>query len=188
MARQTKNVITLDSLKKELRHTNVADMKYGAVLLTVFTPFLLCVVALLLYGGFEFFEWYYYIIIGVPVAMVPLIPVFGFARWIVTARKRNAMLDRDELDVRVLPLKHKGEKIVHRHLEEYLRFDGYRDYTVSHTVYELAAAGDEYYVVSYRDGSGEREEFVPEYEKPVKRKKRNIALIYPLKMYEYKEK
>ena len=39
MARQTKNVITLDSLKKELRHTNVADMKYGAVLLTVFAPF-----------------------------------------------------------------------------------------------------------------------------------------------------
>ena len=52
-------------------------------------------------------------------------------------------------------------------MAEVLHFRGFQPYEVGHTVYQLSDAGDEFYVVSY---SG----------------KKQIKLVYPLDMYEYK--
>ena len=47
-------------------------------------------------------------------------------------------------------------------------FSDFKDFAVGHTIYQLSSSGDEFYIVHYPP-------------------KNSIKLLYPLKMYEYKE-
>lgn len=64
---------------------------------------------------------------------------------------------------------YKIEKPVRRHMEEFLGFDGFGDVLVGHTDYQLAAAGDLFYIVRYQG-------------------KNKVRLLYSAKMYEYDER
>lgn len=92
--------------------------------------------------------------------------------WIILIVLRNAfaerkMLQRGEFDIVTREVLYKSERIVHRHIKEFLHFKDFQGVPVSHTVYQLASVGDTFYIIHYKT-------------------KKHIKLLYSAKMYEYK--
>ena len=78
------------------------------------------------------------------------------------------VLDRGEFEISTCELLYKREKPVQRHVEEMLVFAEFEECSVSHTQYQLAAGGDVFYIVHWRN-------------------KKKIKLLYSAKMYDYQK-
>ena len=62
-----------------------------------------------------------------------------------------------------------GGTAVSKHIVEFLHFEGFKKIVVDHTIFQLTSRGDEFYIIRYQN-------------------KKAIKLLYPVKMYEYREK
>ena len=183
MERQTKNLITRDWVEQELRFYNRADFRFGLLtggLLTLLSAFA-CV-----FPGWPLFSistsiWtkgfvclffggtFLYVFFGVAVKHM--------VDWVVAKR----LLDRGAFGVVVRRVQYKTEKAEYRvralrirlhriRLKEMLVFEEFGEVEVDHTEYQLAEAGDEYYIVVC---------FTP---------KPKLRMWYSCKTHEYREK
>lgn len=169
MKKQTKNIITREFVENELRFYNKADIRSTLVLYGTLSVFFVPLAAGLIYGILSQ--------AGYPVLKIFLVAVigglFGFPVWcgiflLCRSLKERKLLLNGEFEIEIHTVTHKKEKVVHKHIEEFLRFKGFKDVSVGHTVFQLASPGDEFYLIHYRS-------------------KKLIKLLYPTKMYEYKE-
>ena len=76
------------------------------------------------------------------------------------------MLARGDFDIVTRDVSYKSEEMVQRRLENYLHFCEFNKISVGHTTFQLASAGDTFYIVHYKA-------------------KKDIKLLYSAKMYEY---
>ena len=85
---------------------------------------------------------------------------------LVRALLERKTLLRGEFDIVTREVLYKREKRVQRHTEECLKFDDFKEISVTHTAYELASAGDAFYIVHYKA-------------------KKRIKLLYSARAYDY---
>ena len=167
MEKQTRNVITRKSVEKELRFYNTADIKsslvLGGGLSLVFLPLTVGIV----YG---ICSSYQNILIEVALSVlcgsITSSPVWISLLGVCRALFEKKRLLRGDFDIVACDVSYKSEKMVKRHMEEYLHFGNFNAISVGHTVYQLASAGDTFYIVHYKG-------------------KKDIKLFYSAKMYEF---
>ena len=100
------------------------------------------------------------------IALLGYTPVGIFLWGLITSLIERGRLSKGEFEVSVAKVSFKGEKLVGRHLEEFLHLKDFGNVRVDHTTFQLADRGDEYYVIHY---------------------KKTVKLYYSLEMYEYRE-
>ena len=93
-------------------------------------------------------------------------PIWLFFLLTREALCERKMLARGDFDIVTRDVSYKSEEMVHRHLEKYLHFCEFNKISVGHTTFQLASAGDTFYIVHYKA-------------------KKDIKLLYSAKMYEY---
>lgn len=171
MPKPTKNIITRESITKDLRLLKRAELRTLTTLFLgvsiVFLPLATLFARwfhseeLLLYPAvqtlFAVFIWCVF-------ASPALVVLFPFLRRLSEQR----LLKNGCFEVVVRPLSYKQELLVHRHIKECFVFRELLPVTVDHTNYQLASSGDEFYIVHI---SG----------------RKHVELFYPLSMYDYKE-
>ena len=86
-----------------------------------------------------------------------------------TSLKKRKLLRNGDFDIAVCEVQYKDEKLVHRHTEKFLHFNGFKEVSVGNVNYDLVSQGDEFYIVHYKGRT-------------------EIKFIYSLKMYVLKEK
>ena len=166
MEKQTKNIITRDFIEKELRFYNTADIKSRLVLCSIFTVILLPITITSIYmisGAFD--NTLAEIILSIVIGGIISSPIWGLLLVIISALYERRMLARGDFDIVTREVSYKSEELVHRHLEECLHFRGFNKISVGHTTFQLASAGDTFYIVHYKA-------------------KKDIKLLYAAKMYE----
>ena len=168
MARQTKNIITRETVADELARKNSLTLR----IIIIPSAFLLFLCVLIMLGIYGSLSGGGYSLAGkimiILLSFALTAPIIFLVLVICSILGERKMLYRGEFELEVSKLIEKKEKLVRRHLDECLVFKGYKDFSVGHTIYQLAAAGDEYYLVHYRG-------------------KKSVQLVYPASMYEYKE-
>ena len=166
MQRETKNVITRETVAIDLRSSNAKRMKFVLYLgFAMWAPIGLCAVVIMLSRDY----------LSAQIKSIALmIFVLSFlADVLITSLSNMIKLKRGEFEIVVRRVINKKEKISYgRHvgrnkIKECLYFNDFNKISVKHTMYQLASYGDEFYIVHYR---GEKK----------------IELLYPCKMYEYK--
>ena len=174
MEKQTKNVITRESIEKDLWFYNTADIR--STLVVSGAAALVCVplIAMMVYISCEIFSSVWLEV----VFSVLLGGLMGTPMWInlfslIKSLKERKLLKNREFDIVVCKLEYKYETYVrqfsHRGVENRFNFDGFKDKAVGRVNFNTASPGDEFYVVYYKGHS-------------------NIESIYPMKTYELKEK
>lgn len=165
MEKQTKNIITREWIEKELRFYNTADIKSRLVLCSVFTVIFLPITIALVYGITKSFNIVLAeIVLSIFIGGITSSPIWGFFLLIRNALCERKMLARGEFDIVTCDVSYKSQEMVHRHMEEYLHFCGFNKISVGHTTFQLASAGDTFYIVHYKG-------------------KKDIKLFYSAKMY-----
>ena len=164
-----KNTITREWIEKELRFYNGADIKSSLVLCGVITLLLLPITIGLTYGIFILVK---NLLIKIVSALIFLaimcLPIGINAAMLCTALAERKLLLRGEFDVVIRDVLYKSEKLVNRHTEQMLHFQGFDEISVGSTTFQLAAEGDLFYIVHYKT-------------------KKKIRLLYSAKIYEYKK-
>ncbi len=168
MEKQTKNIITREWVEKELRFYNTADIRSTLVLCGVLSLLFLPLTIGIVYAICALIENILLkIVLSVIIGAITSAPI-----WINLLRLRGSLTERKllengDFDIVIRNVQYKSEKIVHRHIEEYLHFDDFEEFSVEHTTFQLASQGDAFYIIHYKT-------------------KRLIKLLYSAKMYEYK--
>ena len=170
MEKTTKEIITREFIENELRFLNRASIRAGLALTASTALISIPITAMLLWFavsshvilGFKIFLCIFSILVGCS----PMLP--GVLFWIRTLSQVR-LLGQGAYDVSLQELSYKCEKYVRRHYKEVLCFSGFEDVEVGHTAYQLASAGDAYYLVTYRT------------------RRKETQLLYAAKMYEYRE-
>ena len=168
MEKQTKNIITREFIEKELRFYNGADIKSAVVLLGVlsllFVPITIGTAHVILS-----------LVKNIALKIALLIVVCGLTSapiWLnlsglFVSISNRKLLARGEFDIVTRDVQYKSEKMVHRHMEEYLHFQDFGAVWAGHTTYQITSNGDVFYIVHYKT-------------------KNKAEMIYSTKMYEYK--
>jgi hypothetical protein len=170
MEKQTKNIITRKWVEKELRFYNTANIRSALVFCGTFSLLSVPLTILIVYAACTVFEN-----IVLKIALSIFMGAFTSApTWIYLLLtfyllSERKLLNRGEFDIVTRELLYKNEKMVHRHLEEFLHFQDFKEISVGHTSFQLALQGDTYYIVHYKT-------------------KKSIKLLYSAKMYEYHDK
>ena len=169
----TKNVLTRESLAKELRVLNAADIRGAWTQFCIAAPFLLLTLFL---SGYGFKGTRYPIGTTLIASIAVVISLWAFyllIREICLAYAERKKLAAGEFRLTHRTLFSKREKFVYRrsasHVEELFSFEEFGEVVVGHTEYQLASPGDEYYIVSYPN-------------------EKRMKLFYSCKRYEYREK
>ena len=168
MEKQTKNIITCEWIKKELRFYNTADIKSRLALCGIFTVIFLPITIALIYGILVSFDNVLVkIVLSIFMGGITSSPIWLFFLLIQNALRERKMLARGDFDIVTCDVSYKSEEIDRRrrHMEEYLYFSGFNKKSVGHTTFQLTSAGDTFYIVHYKD-------------------KKDIKLFYSTKMYE----
>ena len=166
---RTKNIITRESVEKELYRLNRADIRATALLCAGASLFSLPLTAFMVYGLLSSTEAYFSAILLAVLAGVTM----SAPSWITLIlffcklSERELLLD-GKFEIVTSPVVDKGERMAHRHTQKYLTFSGFRNKPVSNTVFEMSSWGDEFYLVYYQT-------------------KKTIIFLYPKKLYEYKQ-
>jgi len=163
MENQTKNVITREWVEKELRFYNTAGLKYATVGFAA---------VLLVFGVFSLFALAFSYEMAIVSCLFGCIPMVAILIVLIRHIKERKKLKNGELEIVIRPLLYKDEKLVrsgrNHKMQEMFHFDGFDEVWANHTEYQLAGMDDEFYIVHYK-GSKKAE------------------MVFPLKMYEYKE-
>ena len=169
MDKQTKNLITRDSVEKELRFFNRADYRSAVVASCVMSAVFLPITYAILRSLFNSeMHVLLRILLALLVAFLVASPSWGSLLALAMAIMEKRRLDRGEFEISTCRLLYKREKPVQRHVEEMLVFADFEECAVSHTQYQLAAGGDVFYLVHLRN-------------------KKKVKLLYSAKMYDYQE-
>ena len=154
MAKQTKNIITLEWVAEELRFQNQAAIKSALVLIGAFALFCLPITAGIVYGICNVIEGLAIkTVLSVTVGAILCAPVFAMASALCGAIAEKGMIDRGEFEIVTRDVLYKEEKVVRRHTEKYLCFGDLDDVLVGETVYALAEKGDNFYIVHYKNST-----------------------------------
>ncbi len=161
--KQTKNIITREWVGKELLFYNTASIKHTAVCLAA---------VILLFGVFSLLTSAFSYEMAIVSCLVGCIPMIVILVLLIRLLKERKQLKNGGFEIVICPLLYKEEKLVrsgrsHR-MQEMFHFEGFNEVWANHTEYQLASMDDEFYIVHYK-GSKE------------------ARMVYPLKMYEYKE-
>ena len=168
MAKQTKNIITLEWVAEELRFQNQAAIKSALVLIGAFALFCLPITAGIVYGIFSVIEnSTVKILLSFTVAAIMCAPVFAMILAFRRAIAEKGMLDRGEFEIITRDVLYKEEKVVKRHVEKFLYFGDLESVQVDQSRYDLTDKGDTFYIVRYKNSA-------------------HVTLLYPTKTYEYK--
>ena len=166
MQMQTKNIITREWVEKELRFYNSAHIKSSVVLFIVVTLIFAPATVAMVYGiDVTFDNTVFKILLSAFVIPILIAPMCIWFVYIVKGLRDKRMLACGSFEIVVADLSYKAEEYIHRRLEEKLYFPGFNKLTVGHTAYQLASAGDSYYLVCYKG-------------------RKKIELFYPQKLYE----
>lgn len=170
MAKQTKNIITRADIEKELRHLNRADLRttvtFSAIILIICGSICAFVTAII---------WHDYnslnLRLGISISSCLLIlsPLILCVLHLFGVQKEKTMLDRGDFYITAAPLAYKSTVTKRRRDYLLFHFVGYPPTSPSRSIPLLTEEGDEFYLVCYHS------------ERPT------ITLLYPCKMYEYKE-
>lgn len=167
MEKTTKNVITREWVEKELRFYNGADLRSVAVTLPVMALVFIPLTALIVSGvSSEVERVWLKILISVLIGALTSCPAWGCLCSLYFGLREKRMLQNGEFEIVTREVLYKIEKPVRRHMEEFLGFDDFGEVLVGHTDYQLAAAGDLFYIVRYKG-------------------RKKVRLLYSAKMYEY---
>ena len=169
MEKQTKNLITRAFVEEELRFNNTATIRYALVICAVSLP-LFVPIAILVAGASASYIAHPILRVFLSVTLGGFIGVGAWIPLIVLliSLLKYRRTKKGAFSIVTCTLNHKRERMVHRHVEEVLGFDGFKEIAVGHTQFQLATPGDVFYVVHYHG-------------------KRSIELCYSSKMYEYRE-
>ena len=168
MQRETKNVITRETVAIDLRSSNAKRMKFALYLgFAIWVPIGLCAVVIMFSRD--------YLSAQIKSIALMIFVLSFFAYVLITSLSNMIKLKRGEFEIVVRRVINKKEKLyygrhyygLHIKVKEFLYFNDFNKTSVKHTMYQLASYGDEFYIVHYR---GEKK----------------IELLYPCKMYEYK--
>lgn len=170
MEKQTKNRITRAWVGKELREQNRTELRTNAMLGALFALLFVPITVLISYCGV------YRLIADLPVRVALTIlsaVLFSSPVWLALTALGSALWERKQLcrgnfDILTAPVAYKTERMTRHDLREVLGFAGFREKRVTHTVYQLTEKGDDFYLVRYG-------------------KSHRIQLLYPAKLYEYRE-
>ena len=168
MEKKTKNIITREFIEKELRFYNGADIKSAVVLLGVLS---LIFVPITIGSAHVILS----LVKNIALKIALLIVVCGLTSapiWLnlsglFVSISNRKLLARGEFDIVTRDVQYKSEKMVHRHMEEYLHFQDFGAVWAGHTAYQITSNGDVFYIVHYKT-------------------KNKAEMIYSTKMYEYK--
>lgn len=161
-------MISREWVEKELRFYNTADIRSTLVLCGALSvPFLPLAVGAV-YGVFSSIENILLkIVFSVIMGGITSAPIWINLLALRIAFAERKLLKRGEFDIVTREVSYKSEKVVHRHVEEFLHFNDFKDISVGHTDFQLASVGDTFYIVHYKTNN-------------------RIKLFYPARMYEYK--
>ena len=169
MAKPTKNIITRDFVEKELRFQNSADIKLN---LTIGVPSSLFFGAMGVFCLSTILNDYDLLLVKIILAVLLggtfFSPLIGFSIMIGKCLIERRKIVMGEFEVSVRELSYKDERTVNRSVRRFFYFAGFKQVMVDYLMYQMASNDDEYYIVHYTDGV-------------------RIKLLYPLKLYEYKE-
>ena len=163
--KQTKNVITRELIEKELRFYNKADLRSNLVLCGAFGVFFGAVAAGIIYGFIVLLDniWLK-IVLSVLVGGLITLPIWVNIRFPIISLRERKLLKNGDFDILVHRVQRKEERILHRHTQRYLHFEGFKATPVERINYDLVSIGDEFYIVHYKGHT-------------------SIKLLYSLKMY-----
>lgn len=166
MEKQTKNIITREWVEKELRFYNTADIRSTLVLCGALSLLFVLLTVGLVWGFFALFKniWLK-ILLSVLMGGLTSAPVWINLLSLIVSLKERKLLNCGEFDIVTRDVSYKSEKMVYRHIQEYLHFSDFKEFSVGHTTFQLASAGDTFYIVHYNA-------------------KKDIKLLYSAKMYE----
>lgn len=170
---QTKNIITRETVKKELLFVNGADIRTAIIGGVILSP--LCI-PLAVGSISEIIKEFNNVIIEIVVCfllgVILILPVAAIVFTIITKLLNRRSIDKGEFEITARELLYKEEKYErrgrHHRTVKVLHFSDFDVVTSGGTVYQLASADDRFYLVHYRGKS-------------------SVLLFYPEKMYEYKE-
>ena len=170
MEKQTKNEITREFIEKELRFYNTADIRSTLVLCgglsLLFVPFTVGIVC----GIFALLQTAWIeILLSILIGALTSAPIWINLLSLRMSLKERKLLQNGDFDIVVCKVQYKDEKLVHRHTEKFLHFNGFKEVSVGNVNYDLVSQGDEFYIVHYKGRT-------------------EIKFIYSLKMYVLKEK
>ncbi|MBE6650006.1 MAG: hypothetical protein E7613_01710 [Ruminococcaceae bacterium] len=170
----TKNILTRESIEKELIKENRTNIRTWCINI-IASVILLFALSWTVYLAFVtvgniLMKWICCIILGGGSATPTII---AFTKLYKSIKQKN-MLRESEFNIVVERLQYKSDSVSIRdrrripRIEGYLHFEGFNAYLVNSTEYQLASMGDDYYIVHYKNS-------------------KNIEMLFPTKMYEYKE-
>ena len=168
--KETKNIITRETVEKELTRLNKADIHLSLVLLIFMTvvevPLSILPICLFFAVGEQM------VLLGIGCFLLSfalLIPVVIQLVSLITALNETQLLKNGDWFVDVDELQYKTEEMERRHTINVLYFYKHGRVGSDDTEYQLASQGDAFYLVVY------------------KKKKPRVALHYFQKLYEYRE-
>ena len=168
--KETKNIITRETVEKELKRLNKAEIHSFLVLFIVMTLVCVPVSILLIYGFFSVGR--HIVLLGIGCFLLSfalLIPVVIQLVSLITALNETQLLKNGDWFVDVDELQYKTEEMEQRHTINVLHFYKHGRVVSGDVSYQLASQGDPFYLVVY------------------KKKKPRVALYYSQKLYEYRE-
>ena len=167
---ETKNIITKETIEKELKFLNKADIRSSLVLIAVmaliFVPLSIIPIYIFFSVGRKT------ILLGICCFLgflVFLLPIFLNLISLAKAINEAHLLKKGDWFVDVDEVRYKTEELEHKHTIDVLYFYRYERVVSGGAEFQLASQDDVFYLVIY------------------KKKKPSIVLHYSQKMYEYRE-
>ena len=168
MPKQTKNIITRKSIEDDLMFYTTANIRstlvWGGAINLLGIPIIALLADFLRPTdghplSFICYGFILLLFISLLLSTFIQIPI---------ALKEKKLIRSGEVEIVILPLLYKQEKVYRRHTEKLLYFENFKGEMVGNTEYDLALAKQEYYIVHYRNS-------------------KNIKMIFSTERYEYIE-
>ena len=167
---ETKNIITRETIEKELKFLNKADIRFSLVLIAVMTVIFVPLSIISIYIFFSVGRKT--ILLGIFCFLSFsgfLLPIFLNLISLVRAINEAHLLKKGAWFVDVDKVRYKTEELQRRHTTYVLYFCRYKRVVSGGADFQLASQDDAFYLVIY------------------KKKKPSVVLHYSQKMYEYRE-
>lgn len=168
--KQTKNIITKESIYKELRFLNGADIRSAcvvlAVMLIIFIPLSIMPIYIFCSIGQKTF------LVGLlcfACTLIFLIPIGYWVYSLIKAIAQSKIIKNRAFSIVIDEVSYKQEELEHRHMIKVLYFRQYGRVVSGNTEYQLASGDDAFYLVIYHT------------------KKPMVALHYSMKMYQLED-
>ena len=169
MEKQTKNILTRESIEKELRSYNTADIRSTLALCAALSLLFIPLTVGAVYGIFALLKnTLLKILLSVLIGGLTSAPIWINLLALIRNLRERKLLQNGDYNILVCGVQYKDEKPVHRHTEKFLHFNGFEEVLVENVNYDIVSQGDEFYIVHYKGHT-------------------TIKLLYSLKMYEYRE-